>query len=308
MDETGGSPYADAFAGNDATCSSACPDPGTGQVNGAQYFDLADKVSIPDDGSFDWAADASFSIEFWMMSNQTSPPRNMVILGRDGGSTGLHWWIGTEQSTGKVRFQLKDSSANGLYLGNLGPDLDDNAWHHVVCVRDESINQNRVYVDGALADSGTYDYAADFVETVPVQVGYIELSNWYYYDGWLDELALYNRAFDLPEVQEHYANGLAGNGYSGAADTDEDGVSDCIDNCEEASNPGQEDADSDGIGDECECTRANVNSLDNVNLADFAIVAQVWMSSDATGDLDKDGDVDIDDVIQIAQWWLDDCL
>lgn len=94
---------------------------------------------------------------------------------------------------------------------------------------------------------------------------------------------------------------------SDQSDTDTDDVGDLCDNCEETSNPGQEDSDTDGIGDDCECTRANVNNLDPVNLADFAIVAQVWMTSDAQGDLDKDGDVDFDDMMQIAQWWLTDC-
>ncbi|MHC4782722.1 MAG: thrombospondin type 3 repeat-containing protein, partial [Planctomycetota bacterium] len=90
-------------------------------------------------------------------------------------------------------------------------------------------------------------------------------------------------------------------------DTDEDGVSDCIDNCYEASNPGQGDIDADGIGDECECSRANVNGLGAVDLADYAIVAEVWMTAGPQGDLNIDGNVDIDDIIQVAQWWLTDC-
>jgi uncharacterized repeat protein (TIGR01451 family) len=36
-------------------------------------------------------------------------------------------------------------------------------------------------------------------------------------------------------------------------DCDRDGVSNCVDNCPEASNPGQQDSNSDGIGDACQC-------------------------------------------------------
>jgi hypothetical protein len=155
-----------------------------GTVLGAQQFDgVNDGVQIPDDGSFDWAATDSFTIEFWMKTNQTAPPRNMVVIGRDGGPTSLHWWIGTDVASGKVRFQLKDTSNNGIYLGDKGPHPDDNNWHHVVCVRDESLNENRVYVDGGLVDSGTYNYTANFAESVSVQVGWIDLTDRYWYTG-----------------------------------------------------------------------------------------------------------------------------
>ncbi len=206
-----GQPYEDSIGTADGTCSS-CPTAATGMIGGAMDFDGGDEVQVPDDGSYDWAADDSFTIAFWMKTDQTNPPRNMVVVGRDGGPTSLHWWIGTEVSTGKVRFQLKDTGNQGLYLGNKGPVLDDNQWHHIVCVRDESINQNRVYVDTVLVDSGTHDYANSFAESVPMNVGYIELSDRYHYDGLLDDLTMYNQALSVPEIQQQYINGKDGKG------------------------------------------------------------------------------------------------
>ncbi len=38
----------------------------------------------------------------------------------------------------------------------------------------------------------------------------------------------------------------------GFADTDQDGVADCVDNCDVTANPNQADTDQDGIGDVCE--------------------------------------------------------
>jgi hypothetical protein len=50
-----------------------------------------------------------------------------------------------------------------------------------------------------------------------------------------------------------------------------------------------------------------VNGLGAVDLADYAIVAEVWMTAGPQGDLNIDGNVDIYDIIQVAQWWLTDC-
>lgn len=60
-------------------------------------------------------------------------------------------------------------------------------------------------------------------------------------------------------------------------DTDADGVRDSIDNCDEVPNPGQEDADSDGIGDVCDDT-PNPTEICNNGIDD-----------------DNDGLTDIDD-------------
>ncbi|QXP79052.1 MULTISPECIES: collagen-binding domain-containing protein [Winogradskyella] len=60
---------------------------------------------------------------------------------------------------------------------------------------------------------------------------------------------------DEPEVEE-ICDGIDNNGNGlideGFADTDGDGVADCVDNCPEVANPDQADLDGNGIGDVCE--------------------------------------------------------
>ena len=220
MDESA-APYANIFGGNDADCTNTkCPTAVIGLVGDAQQFDgTDDEVLIPDDGPdafFNWAQTDSFSIEYWMWTDQ-STSGNRVIVGRDGGPTNLHWWIGCTDS-GKVGFQLRDTTGNGLYLGNKGPQLNLGAWHHIVAVReyidnDPSINSwNRIYVDGVLIDEGTYNYSDGFEESVGVNVGYILLNHNYRYAGIVDELAFYNKALTELEIQQHFINGQASYG------------------------------------------------------------------------------------------------
>ncbi len=64
----------------------------------------------------------------------------------------------------------------------------------------------------------------------------------------------------------------------GFADTDQDGVKDCVDNCDVTANPNQADTDQDGIGDVCEpvsgtCGTQNGNPIYDANNGGDALTA-----------------------------------
>ena len=66
----------------------------------------------------------------------------------------------------------------------------------------------------------------------------------------------------------------------GFPDTDMDLVLDCMDNCPDISNPGQEDADGDGFGDECDCLPNDPNDGDLIN-NDDPIVSGIYEANNS---------------------------
>ena len=78
--------------------------------------------------------------------------------------------------------------------------------------------------------------------------------------GSLDDVAIYTEALPEDEVEAHHAISEAPpltrvlRAPRDLTDTDEDEMPDEFDNCPEAANPEQEDADGNGVGDACEVT------------------------------------------------------
>ena len=222
LDEAG-SPYLDSYSAADGTCSGVdCPTVGAGQVGNAQIFDATkkNKMDVTDTATFDWAKDDSFTIEYWMKTTEASV---VVAIGRDNASSnGLHWWAGM-WTDGHVRFYLRDNGNNGLnegMLNSINPLNDDN-WHHIVVVRDGSSGISRLYIDGTEEDNATYTYPNNFADTVPVNIGYLinngTANN--YFNGSLDEIAVFATALSPTDIEQHYQNGLVHKGFENQAPT-----------------------------------------------------------------------------------------
>ena len=200
LDETA-SPYIDSYGGDSATCTS-CPAATTGVINGAQEFNTTTQVNVLDDGSFDWLATDSFSIEFWMKTDPGSTcSGNEVIVGKKGSAGGL-MWVGCYDG-GTAGFELYDTTGIGAGIGGVKV-LTDGGWHHVVAVRDASANQIRIYVDGNSGNSQAVSYSTGFDFSAPLNIGWLSLGSGYHFLGSIDEIALYNRALSDVEIQSHY--------------------------------------------------------------------------------------------------------
>lgn len=210
LDEMTGSPYIDFYGTNDAACAN-CPTPTTGIINNAQQFDgIDDEVNVTDDNTFDWGVTDSFSIEFWMKTPSASTcSGNQVIVGRDDASSQLHWWVGCYDG-GKGAFNLIDNGGNIASLAGL-TDLTDGSWHHIVAVRDASASEIRIYVDGTLEGSTPSTYSQGFdSQTADLNIGWLNLSHGFHFEGTVDEIALYNRVLSDVEIKQHFYDGFVG--------------------------------------------------------------------------------------------------
>ncbi len=184
-----------------------------GIVDFAQYFNGLAEASLPDNGSFDWNANSSFALEFWLNKSSACPAPTVVnqniVIGRDDAATQLHWWAGVScLDPGKINFNLIDNNGSGINLLSKQGVIDGN-WHHIAIVRDGTLGITSIYIDGARDTTISYTYTGDFASTVPVNIGWLNLNAKFHLNGSIDELALYDRTITPSEITDHYNSGNA---------------------------------------------------------------------------------------------------
>ena len=218
--------------------AASCPSPVPGRFGAALKFHMnADKASgsgiviaasAQADTFFDWAARDSFTIEFWMRRGPADIIRNEVIIGRNQSNTDLgqpdelHWWIGIGAPQGNARAYINarplclKSDTNQYVRGSQNKYLNskriicDNAWHHIVFVRDAAASVIRLYVDGTLEDQNTViykdveGYKAFASNTANLNIGWLLLSQGYHYQGLLDEFTIYPMALPAWYIEHRY--------------------------------------------------------------------------------------------------------
>jgi hypothetical protein len=204
FDETSGPTYYDHYNLHNATAT-VSPTAVVGKIGNAQAFNNNTGVDIPDNGSeFDWAANASFSIELWL---KTTSLGTQVAIGRSRNDPYSRWYVGTDN--GFVMFHLRDNSDPTDWVEILSDNpIADGAWHHVVAVRDGAANMNKLIVDG-VEKTEAHTYAHSFMADVPtpVTIGYLfNTGNEYHFIGSIDEVAIYSRALPLSEITAYLAD------------------------------------------------------------------------------------------------------
>ncbi len=150
-------------------------------------------------------ADGSFTIEAWVNTTVGGPLVTWYPYGEDGNATNLAFF--SLESSG-VAF----SDNAGINVQRYAGSVNDGQWHHVAAVLDRAGPMLIFYVDGAEAGNAN----ASALGTVSISGYTVRLGVWYtvgkggsntYYDGLLDEVAIYATALTSDRIRQHYLTG-----------------------------------------------------------------------------------------------------
>jgi hypothetical protein len=212
---TSSAPYYDNIDGWMLTGSGASH--ASGRVGSGLSFDgVNDSLNLKDSAEpslifFDFDNVPSFSIELWMKSNAT-PASAMVMIGRkqEGNNTAYYLAV---QPDGSVEFLLRDYDLDNVHLASLvGGSVLNGAWHHIVGTYNASTNDMKLYVD-KIAVAETNQSFENFGGNSDLNIGYWNIAgDKYWYQGVLDEIAVYGTALDESTIINNYNDGVAGEG------------------------------------------------------------------------------------------------
>jgi hypothetical protein len=212
LDETSGNVYTDEAGTNNAT-SSDMPAPVTGRVEGGQQFNgTSNQLTVPSDAIYDFMANSSFTFETWIKHPAGSFSGNEIIIGRKAANSKLSIWLGFGPTT-NINFSVRSTTGESRTV--TGPSLYDDNWHHIAAVKDGSLNQLRIYVDGALSNTAAASYTSGFDSpNTALSIGWRNITgDESFFEGLIDEVAVYNSVLDETSITQHYNNGLQNKGY-----------------------------------------------------------------------------------------------
>jgi len=198
--------------GTEAT-DSAHDNPGTlkgdpvwsdGVVNGALQLDgSGDHVEVQDSPGLDITD--GITMEAWIKPAVTSG-RYIIHKGWNQGTTGNGGVYSFDIYPGKLRTVLVTGTGDAHMVTGSTP-IAQNTWQHLAVTWDGTTI--RLYHNGQ--PDGTGIFTGQIGNTdAEVLIG--RYGEWYF-TGDLDEVAIYNAALTSDEIGQHYADGLAGEGY-----------------------------------------------------------------------------------------------
>ncbi|MEW8506961.1 MAG: DUF4347 domain-containing protein, partial [Candidatus Thiodiazotropha sp.] len=194
FDEGGGGTAFDSSATGNHGSLVGGPVYTTGQVgsHALSFNGDFDRVQAPDNAATDFGA-GDFTVAFWFNSTYAGSTARLVG-DMDGGDGYVFYTTGV----GDITFQVT-SGVDSVVLTSGG--LFDGDWHHVVGT--VSGADWMLYIDNGLADSINDPLVGNIDNFNTLRIGASSASH-NEYDGLIDEVRLYNRAFTSTDVAELY--------------------------------------------------------------------------------------------------------
>ncbi|MGH3581657.1 MAG: putative Ig domain-containing protein, partial [Mycobacterium sp.] len=167
-----------------------------GYFNGGHWFHgtgaIASRISVVNKTDIQFAANQSFTLAAWVKpSALRGSPEAVIAKSRDTGNYYGIWINAANQWTAK-----------GPGGDVVGPAVTQDVWTHVAVVQDGPANTRKLYINGALAATGTAQAAdgsgALWLSQANSGGGAVIEA----FPGFIDEVRIYNRALPATELTD----------------------------------------------------------------------------------------------------------
>jgi hypothetical protein len=146
----------------------------------------------------------AFTLVAWVKTEPNDATETMVVAGKHAAGTVNGYYLALNRSgfigePGKALFVASDPAGEELISLS---DINDGEWHQVVAVYAHGL-EKRLYIDGQPAEvSGPTTQIVP--NSAPFLVGGVKVAGTAqgFFNGWIDELQIYDRALTDPEI--HY--------------------------------------------------------------------------------------------------------
>lgn len=161
----------------------------------------ADRVNGADWSDMDFDANKPYTLKFWGQLTATPTIIRYAISKVVSPSTFANWGAAVQRSGSDIRFV---APRNKALAATTAYDYTIDTWYHVVVTYDGSTV--RIYVDGALVTSAA-DASSNGLSNGIIRIGSFTGDGWH---GYLDEVAVWDRALSAAEIAAQYTAGQAG--------------------------------------------------------------------------------------------------
>jgi hypothetical protein len=211
FDEGSGSTAYDSVGNNDGTISGATWT--SGQINGAMDFDgSSDYVNIGQPASLANMGSGTIMMLFNPNTTIDGTLSNWISLFQKNDSeTALEGDTFVAFSpSGYLKLDINNDSDTQFQIFSDENYWPAGVWQHVVASWDNSTDAIRMYINGA-EQSDTLDSFTGLAMGVArdIVIGGNSEKNAYWFDGLIDEVAVFDKALSIAEVEQVYSSGIS---------------------------------------------------------------------------------------------------
>jgi hypothetical protein len=188
-----------------------------GEVGQAFNFDGIDAtVSVPASPSLDVGTGQGFTLECWIAPTSVAGEEPLMEWRGNGGNihNGAHFWLsvtyGEVGGAGCIYANIVDS-VGGLHIfASPTGIVKAGILQHVALTYDKASGVGKIYYNGSLVASNNLGSFTPKTDTALLLGARIDFGD-VYYQGVIDEPAIFNRALSASEIQADYESGKGSN-------------------------------------------------------------------------------------------------